>query len=448
MSSHSLRRRLTAGLLGALVLTWLAIGALVYRDTHREVDAVLDAHLAQTANLLSAQAGHELVEVSLEQPTELLAYGQAVAFQVWDEAGTLVLRSANAPGAAFTSASSGFNDVTMAGHRWRVYAQSNRAQRLRVLVGEDLANRDRIEKRFVLRAFLPLLLGLLLLGALVWFIVGRSLGPLVAIRTEVARRDAHDLAPLADEAVPDEVRPLVAQVNALFARIERSFAAERRFTAQAAHELRTPVAAIRAQADVAAAANDGAESRRALGRVIEGCDRLARLVGQLLVLGRLDELPPAPGQPCSLDGIAAQEVAELAPAALELHIDLELVRDAPVTVQGDATLLAILVRNLVDNAIRHGHAGGRVRITVAQAAGVARLEVADAGPGIDDVELADLGRPFFRLPGTTTMGSGLGLSIVRRIAEAHAATLRFGRSQALGGLEVELQFPGQVAHQP
>ncbi|MBS0396051.1 MAG: sensor histidine kinase N-terminal domain-containing protein, partial [Proteobacteria bacterium] len=287
MASASLRRRLVAGLLAALVVTWGAVGAAIYRDTSREVDAVLDAHLAQTASLIAAQAGHELIELGFEPPEEALPYGQPVAFQVWDRTGRLVLHSANAPPTPFSDRAAGFVETSVAGRHWRVLAATTRDAALRVLVAEDLASRERLETRFVVRVFAPLALGLLGLGALIWLIVGRALRPLAALRAELARRDAHELAPLATHAVPAEVEPLIAQMNALFGRIARSFEAERRFTAQAAHELRTPVAAIRAQAEAAAGASDAAETRRALGRVVEGCDRLARLVGQLLVVGRL-----------------------------------------------------------------------------------------------------------------------------------------------------------------
>jgi two-component system sensor histidine kinase QseC len=216
--------------------------------------------------------------------------------------------------------------------------------------------------------------------------------------------------------------------------------AERRFTADAAHELRTPIAAIRTQAQVALAEADDDLRRHALEATLAGCDRATRLVEQLLTLSRLEEGAVTPTGRVDLSALARREVAEAAPRALESQQTIELDADEPCPVQGDATLLAVLVRNLVDNAVRYSMAGARVRVAVARHGGGVRLRVEDSGPGLSEADLARLGERFFRVIGSGQSGSGLGWSIVRRIAAAHKAKVDVGRSSELGGLAVTVDW--------
>jgi two-component system sensor histidine kinase QseC len=238
------------------------------------------------------------------------------------------------------------------------------------------------------------------------------------------------------------MQPLVAALNGLFARIAQLLEAERRFTADAAHELRTPIAAIRAQAQVAlAAASDEGERRHALEATLIGCDRAAHLVDQLLTLSRLEYAAPAPATALDVSALARRVVADLAPLALAKQQSIELDAAQPCSARGDEALLGALLRNLVDNAIRYSPPSARVRVAVAPGAAEARkveLTVEDSGPGMTDEHRAHLGERFFRVLGNEQPGSGLGWSIVRRIAAAHGATIDVGRSAALGGLRVRV----------
>jgi two-component system sensor histidine kinase QseC len=215
---------------------------------------------------------------------------------------------------------------------------------------------------------------------------------------------------------------------------------ERRFTADAAHELRTPVAGIKAQAQVARGASNEAERVHALNNAILGCDRASHLIDQLLTLARIDTLSDETTEPCQLRAIAAEMIASIAPTALSQDVQLELMEGEEVSVRGNPVLLRILLRNLIDNAVRHTPPGTSVRIKVTNEKGQIILSVCDNGPGISEAELDKLGERFYRPLGTSASGSGLGLSIVKRIAEIHSASIRLSTPEIGNGLSVSIIF--------
>jgi len=237
-----------------------------------------------------------------------------------------------------------------------------------------------------------------------------------------------------------EMLPLAAALDDLLRRIGDLLANERRFTADAAHELRTPVAAIRMQAQVARAAADDAARAHALDGLLAGCDRAARLIDQLLTLARVESAQAPEMASVELAGVARAVMADLAPAALAKGQHVELDAPGAYEVRGNALLLAVLVRNLVDNAVRYAPGGAAVRVRLHRDGGTVVLDVEDGGPGLPDADLARLGERFFRVPGSAASGSGLGWSIVRRIAAVHHARVDVGRSAGLGGLMVTVTF--------
>ena len=439
---YSLRRRLLTLLLVSVVVAWAATTLLTYRHAHHELDELLDAHLARSARLLLAQHGDELEEIRLGAREDSGPYGQEVVVQVWREGDALVLRSAGAPGTRLSPVDSGFSDSIVAGGHWRVFSGWNVERRVLVQVAEDHALRERLLAHYTLSGLPALLFGVPLLGVLVWLVVGAAVQPLAYLGHEVSRRGPADLKPLSDGGAPTEVQPLVERLNALFARISQSMQSERRFTSHAAHELRTPIAAIRAQAEVARDTRDPAARAPALDRVIAGCDRAARLVDQMLLLARIDERA-AQGEPPAtrLDQAAMRVIADLAPAALDQGVALELATDEAVTVAADAALLEVLLRNLVDNAVRHAGAPGPVTVRCLRGAGTGVLEVSDRGPGVRPDEIGQLGRRFYRASSARGPGSGLGLSIVQRIAENSGATVAYGCGVDGRGLDVAVRFP-------
>jgi two-component system sensor histidine kinase QseC len=312
-----------------------------------------------------------------------------------------------------------------------------------VYVGEQLDSRDGILRAVLRGMLLPSMLALPLLAALMWWAVRKAMAPLDALGHSLRSRAPDSTVPLPRDSLPTEMRPMVDELNALLRRIEGMVASERRFTADAAHELRTPIAAIRTQAQVAMGAVDDAEERRhALQSTLAGCDRAARLVDQLLTLARLDAPASAAASGrTDLSALARSVAADMAPQALARGQDLELQAPQPCPVAIDEVLPRVLLRNLLDNASRYAGDGARIAVSVAVVRGWVQLTVQDSGPGLSPAEMARLGERFFRALGTAQTGSGLGWSIVRRIAQATGAQVEVTHSASLGGLQVQVSWP-------
>jgi two-component system sensor histidine kinase QseC len=281
-----------------------------------------------------------------------------------------------------------------------------------------------------------------LLALVGWWTVRKGLAPLRQLSHLLGQRRPQALEPLKIEHLPSEMEPVVQALNALFDRIEHMVAAERRFTADAAHELRTPIAAIRAQAQVAMGAlDDLAQRDHALHATLAGCDRATRLVEQLLTLARLEEGPVSSLTSVDLSALVRRVAADLAPAALARQQSIELDAVKPCAVLGAEMLVAVMARNLIDNAIRYSPDQARIWVSVASESGQTVLRVQDSGPGMTEAELARLGERFFRVLGTEQTGNGLGWSIVARIAAVLNATIEVKRSEMLGGLAVTVRWP-------
>jgi two-component system sensor histidine kinase QseC len=283
----------------------------------------------------------------------------------------------------------------------------------------------------------PLAAALPALALAIWLGVGSGLRPLRELREQLGRRGASDLAPLDAAHAPAEIEPLVAELNRLFGRIDAALARERRLTADAAHELRTPLAVLSTQAQVARRATDDASRNEALDALVAGAERAARLVEQMLTLARLESGPTTAAARLELREVVRAAMAEAAGAALAKGIELELAEGPPVEIEGHAGLLGVLARNLLDTAVGYTQPGGRVDVSVNPGP---VLEVRDNGPGVPAQELSRLGERFHRLAGQDEAGSGLGLSIVLRIAELHGGRVRFSPGLDGRGLAVSVSF--------
>jgi len=280
-----------------------------------------------------------------------------------------------------------------------------------------------------------------LLALALWWTVRHGLQPLHDLADEVARRAPDQLAPLDTARVPDEVRPLVERLNDLLRRVADTIRNERQFTADAAHELRTPIAAIRAQAQVARNAVDDAGRSHALDGVITGCDRAARLVAQLLTLARIESSTELVLENCDLAEAARRVMADLAPAALARGVQLELVADSAGCVRASSSSVEILLQNLLDNAVRYSPPDTAVTVCAVADGPHVRIRVTDQGRGVPPTERANVWRRFHRLVGGIESGSGLGLSIVARIAELHSGSVSLGEGPGGRGTCVEVALP-------
>lgn len=437
---RSMRRWLLATLLGALLVAAGAATALTYLSARAEIDLLMDESLRQVALSLRdhARLDAERIERSGDRPELRLLV------QVDDTRGPTTYRS-RAEAALPAPSAEGFRDVDNAGREWRVFALRHGVQTIQV--AQPIAQRREQAAATALRILWPVLVLLPLLGAAVWWIVGRALRPVEAVARSLRERTPNSLAPVQAEASPQEIAPLVGELNALLRRLDDAFQQQRRFAADAAHELRTPLAALTLQIQLAQRAATDDERARAFGRLEGGVKRATRLVQQLLTLARLDpdaaERPPAPQD---LATIAAATLDDLRQLAQEKPVELDLDAAPVPAVAGHEDALRILLANLVDNAIRHSPAGGRVDVAVRPAGdGGVEVVVTDGGPGIPADERARVFDRFYRGRTASGGGSGLGLAIARQVVELHGGRLALGDAPGGPGLRVTVRLPTVAA---
>jgi two-component system sensor histidine kinase QseC len=439
---HSLRLRLLVLLSLVLGLAWLAAAWFTHLESREEINRLFDAQLSQSAQVLLANTRHDIQE-RVEHGEEGVAmheYEQKLMFQIWDK-NKLLLRSAAAPDSPISSAKAGYSETLLSGQPWRVLTRWDARQAFMIQVAEPMAGRESLAQHITFKLLLPTFIVLPILLLLLWLGIGAGLKPLQTLKKEITQRTSNHLHAVAMAGVPEEVSPLVGALNDLFGRLEQAFNSERRFTADAAHELRTPLAALKIQAQVALRSTDQAERQAALDNVLRGVDRATRLVEQLLILARVDpETAAAHYQALNLHELAATAIKDVAQMAHAKQIELSLEGAPTCLVLGDAMQLALLLRNLLDNAIRYSPVGGRVSVTLHQAPSVA-LQVRDTGPGIPANEREQVLQRFYRISGSGEEGSGLGLSIVQRIATLHGAQLRLADNEQGQGLLVRVIWP-------
>ncbi len=441
--AYSLKKRLVIVLLILIGAIWSGIAVYSYFDIRHESEELLDAHLAQSASLILAQAEHAIEEIEMEHAPQLKE-GHRVAFQLWERGKKLRLHSKNAPNTLLSSTTNGFSNAVINGHEWRVFSAWTRDHENLVQVAERDDFRQDITHAMTMNLLLPLLIALPLLGLLVWIAVAHSLNPLTRLGHEVARREAVNLEPLQPQGAPEEIMPLIDNLNTLFARVARLIEHERRFTADAAHELRTPLAALMTQAQVARAATADAERNRALDNVITGCGRAARIVDQMLTLARLEpDTALGPREEFDLSALAQSVVADIAPAALQQGVEIEFSDCTNTPASGNSDLIRIALRNLIDNAVRYSPNDTRVQVTNEKSGDFACAKVIDQGPGLSAEDRQKVGQRFYRVLGNNASGSGLGLSITQRIAELHGGTLKLLDNAGNRGLTAEIRLPLQ-----
>jgi two-component system OmpR family sensor kinase len=442
--THSLRGRLLWYLLAAITLAAVAQASIAYRTALADADQIFDYHMQQMALSLRSRVPLASSEEANNVDTPLAGNDDLVV-QVWSPDGVQVFRSASharLPQRAVL----GFSNVRANGTTYRIFSIQTSAQT--VQVAQDLAVRRSMASNLALRTLGPIAVMMPILMLVVWWVISGSLEPVARVRKQLASRQADDLSPVSDAGLPDEVRPLVQELNLLFGRVRTAFDTQQNFVAAAAHELRTPLAALKLQVQSLERSDSRADSlearKLAVSRLSAGIERATRLVEQLLVLAR-QEANEAPRQPVELASLARRAVADLIGVAQNRQIDLGLQRDDSGVVEGQPEALMILLRNLVDNAIKYTPAGGTVDVSVAAEQGAAgsylSVTVEDSGPGIPAEERERVFDRFYRVPGSDAAGSGLGLAIIKAIAERHGATLTLGASERLGGLAATVRFP-------
>lgn len=364
-------------------------------------------------------------------------------FQIWDRQGHLILHSQNAVKIPFSKGKMGLSTSWIDHHLWHVSTAYDEENHLTIMVAERANYRQELENRLTQDSLVVMLITYPFLGFLIWFIVGRGLATLQRVAQEVHQRAPAYLEPVDLESVPSEIEPLVSELNHLFRRLKAAFEREKRFTADAAHELKTPLAALTTQTQVALRSKTDEEKKEALLKVLQGVRRSSHVIQQLLTLSRMEpEAGLADTTSVNLAKQATDVISMLAPDAIEKNIELELVNSqCTATIQGNATAIDILIRNLIDNAIRYSPEHSLVTIEITEDKNHVILIVQDNGPGIPEKLHKRIFERFFRIIGNNAPGSGLGLSIVQQIATLHHARIELHTPASKKGAEFHVVFP-------
>lgn len=469
---RSIRRFLLAGILALVSVSLAVSGFIGYLEANHEMEELFDARLAQSARitnqlLLGYMAQHQRLptggaiyeeweqsapEQYQEEPglnllgrdREFTPYGHEfernLYFQLLDERGAILLRSPSAPTQPLTTLERGFNSETKDHHEWRTFTLYNEDQRTWLIVAERDDERGELASTMATLTMLPLFITLPFLLGLLWWLVSAGLSPLRQVAQAISERHPANLSPLTLSLKAEELTPIVNEINRLMHTLADTIEREKQFTNEAAHELRTPLAVLRIHSENLMAAEDDATREQALRKMLLALDRSDRLIRQLLTQARIDNQQTPALNRLDLSQLLQGTLATLAPLALKKEQQLSLEGEEHLQVMGQAVLMDLMFGNLIDNALRYTPAGGEIAVMIAAEGNRVRVDIRDSGPGIPTAALSRLCERFYRVNPQQGDGVGLGMAIVRRIAELHGADLDV-HNRPHGGLEVSIWLP-------
>lgn len=452
---RSLKRQLLIFLLTALMLIWSLSVYISYQRSREEIAELFNAELAQSARVVHAFVENLLRQKRLsrlwdqDKSPELFSipllghkYERKIAFQLRSTKDGVVLRSESAPEYPLSETRNGYSETTIGDQLWHVFSITSENGDYVIQIGQRDDIRQQLANIIAGQQALELLFSLPAFGLVIWVIVSRTLRPLNRLRKQLAARQAGNLKPLSLVGHPDEVVPMVKQINELFVMLEQAFTNERHFTSDASHELRTPLAGMQTWLQVAEKTSDQNLREQALHKALLGVGRMNHLVQQLLILSRVQHDVQVDKTATDLQHALTAVIGDLEHLARDKAIVIALESPPDMIIHANQQLLNILLRNLLDNAIKYTPQGGNVLVSLSRPSPQdLALSVEDSGPGVAHDEYARLTQRFYRCVETAQLaeGSGLGLSIVQRILKLHAADIEFGKSQ-LGGLRVTVKF--------
>ena len=434
MPVRSLRAYLIVVLLSVICLSNFLAALQGYRNSLRAADQLVDQQVSEKAGTLATLITHqEAIPANI--------FDNNTFFQVW-QGESLKARSANAPSQRLLTAHSGFHFTSYAGIRWRTQVFPLPDDSRQVIVAQRFDVYSRLTEAILLKAILPIIWVLPIVGLLIWLIVTIGLNPLKRLAEILNRRPADEFSGLDPAQYPQELTVVVDSLNNLFMRLSEAFERERRFSADAAHELRTPVAALKV--DIHNLSLASPEDPH-LERLKKSVDRVGHSLEQMLALHRVtSDQSGINREYLELGAIAKNVIGQIYPQLDARQQQIELIDEATSGVFGEQLSLEMMLRNLLDNASKYTPEGGRIQLTISDNEDMVRLVVEDSGPGIPEPEYDRVLDRFYRVGGdrhqSGVIGSGLGLSIVRYAVNQHGGRIRFGRSPSLNGLSVTIDL--------
>ena len=438
--SHSLQLRLSLWIALAIVVLAAAAGVFSFVSALDDAHQVQDNQLRQTGFLISRLETVPASPLVAREKAGDVDFDARVVVRFLPTARNPRTPNPARPPAFSSLMQDGLQTVTVGREQWRVFVRTN-ATGVRVAVGQQTTVRDASARASAVRTLMPILFLVPVLALLVGILLRQMFKPLKTLAAELGRRPEDDLGPLNESGLPSEVWPFVAEINMLLVRMGRALAAQRRFIADAAHELRSPMTAMSLQAERLGAASMPGEARMRLNALSAGLQRTRELLDQLLALARTQEPSPGQSSRVSLREIIREVLEDLVPIAEEKRIDLGVIGEVDGEVEARAVELKMLVKNLCDNAVRYTPEDGRVDITVRRDDGLIALQIDDTGPGIPVHERERVFDAFYRVLGNGEIGSGLGLAITRTVADSMAATIELGDARPPeSGLRVRVTF--------
>ena len=446
--SRSLRLRLTWYVVATLLTLTSLSGIAIYMGTTKEADEIFSASLVQTARIIDGLVTRDAIDTSqreLQRKLELgpraHEYERKLFFAVLDADGKLLLHSREAPDLPQAGIARGFSEFRYKRKKWFTFALESSEDDFLVVVGERSGVREEITEYIGGGLLLPLILLLPLVLWMLWHIVGVALWPLKTVTDQVREQDLQRLTPIDVSGVPREISPLVDALNQMIVDLDAAYLRERRFVSDAAHELRNPLASLLINVDNAIEETQEEDTLDSLQSMKISIRRLAHLVSQLLALSHLEKGDSGSAfGPVNLERICAASITAVQAKADAKSITMELkAPDSGCEVAGVQPLLESLVANLLDNAISYADPGCRVLVQCQRHANELVLTVDDSGPGLDGEQREKAPGRFYRAGDTNRSGAGLGLSIVKTIAQNHSASVELSESD-LGGLCVTVRF--------
>lgn len=464
----SIRHILILRLLVAIIVLVGGGAIFSYQDVRHETEELFDAQLARSARLILSLVQTNSEQINFSSIQEFLdanqlqpddteeddysieveahssghVYETKLGFQIWDSAGNLILKSPNIPLIEISENIRGFSDSEFLGYQWRVFSLNSTDGRYRCITAERLDVRNELIGDIFSDLLVLFILLVPVLSITLWFALGQGLSSLRNLTTQINSRDTERLDSISIENAPSEIQTITGALNQLLSKLKLALAREKRVTSDAAHELRTPLAAVKLHAQLASRADNATDRKKAIGQVLKGIDRTTHLVNQLLALARLE--PDTFNENMkrrNLNQVVVEEVAMLAPLAHEKNIELSVSNTDDIFAEVDDTAICLLIRNLLNNAINYTQKNGTIDIKLVSEKNQFNLIVEDNGPGIPAAERERVLERFYRLQNHDATGCGIGLSIVMRVVELHGAKLTLDDPDNGTGLRVTVTFP-------